>query len=406
MMSWLHTHFFLPLADPDRCSGLPRRLRAIRRFERLPEKAQRAEQQLRLQRLLQHAYDTVPYYKRLFDAAGFLPPDARVDRPLPLPVLTPEQVRLSSGSLLSNAYKPSSLRAAVSRKTVGTPMRFHRDANGVRDKVALKLKMDTWAGFHTGDSVMMLWGAHCALSRESNWRWRMPEGVFMRQNPVPEGPLGNDVLDRMRWRYERQRPKVLYGRSSVLTAFANYLSGRGIRHRPQTVITTADVLSMKDRRLLASVFKTVPYVYYGSRDVGMIGAECSEHEGMHFHPWGSYVEFNPIGTSRYGTVYRLLVTDLLNYGQPFIRYDTQDCVTLSPQSCSCGRWFPLVDQVLGHLVDGAVYANGEVVSDVVLDEAIQEPEPLWPAMKLERIPRPNMETLRGGRRWKERNRTA
>ncbi|MEO6828850.1 MAG: hypothetical protein ABI164_03505, partial [Acidobacteriaceae bacterium] len=177
----------------------------------------------------------------------------------------------------------------------------------------------------------------------------------------PLAVMGQDTLERLRWRYEKERPRVLYGLSSVLAAFAAYAQERGIRHLPQAVIATGEVLTGPDRRLLESTFRTIPFLSYGRRDVGMIAAECSEHEGLHFHPWGSYVEFDPIGESSNGMVYRLLVTDLLNYGQPFIRYDTGDCVTLAPQKCSCGSWFPLVDQVVGRSSNGTVQPNGTVV---------------------------------------------
>jgi phenylacetate-CoA ligase len=375
-MSWFHTHLLLPFTDPERCAGLPRRLRSIRRFERLPEKTQRNEQQQRLRKLLQHAYDTVPFYREQFDRADFHPFEVSVNRPLPLPILTRDHVRLASTSLLSSAYKPADLRPASASPAIGLPVRFHRNVEAVRNKVALKLTMDMWSGFNMGDSVMMLWGANCGPSREANWKWRMCEGVFMRQNPVPHGPVGHEILDRLRWRYEKQRPKVLYGRSSVLTAFASYLQDHGIRHRPRTVIAVSDVLDRPGRKLLESTFETRPYAYYGTQDVGMIGAECNEHEGMHFHPYGSYVEFDPVGESSQGTVYRLLVTDLLNYAQPFIRYDTENCVTLAPQSCSCGRWFPLVDQVLGRIRNGAVYANGKLAPDVKLYEPRHKVQPI------------------------------
>ncbi len=350
-MNWVHTHLVMPFADPDRCAGLPGRLRAIRRFEHMPEKSQRSEQQRRLQRLLQHAYDSVPYYRQQFDQAGFRASDARVDRPLPLPVLTRDHLRAASNSLRSTAYRPGKLRMAACIGNTSAPIRFHRDADGVRDKVALKLKLDALSGLKAGDSIMLLWAPNCSLARESNWRWRMYEGVFMRQTSIPGGNIDDETLERLRWRYEKQRPKALYGRASVLAALASYLQEHGRRHRPQIVIATAEVLTRRDRRLMESVFGTVPFNYYGSRDVGMIGAECAEHEGLHFHPWGSYVEFDPIGDTPNGPAYRLLVTDLLNYGQPFIRYDTGDCVTLAQQSCSCGRWFPLVDEVLGNTAD-------------------------------------------------------
>ena len=80
-------------------------------------------------------------------------------------------------------------------------------------------------------------------------------------------------------------------------------------------------------------------------------------------------EFDPIAQSPDGPVYRLLVTDLLNYGQPFIRFDTGDCVTLTEQSCSCGRWFPLVGKILGRLEQGAIVANGIVVPNIAFHDS-------------------------------------
>ncbi len=368
-MGIFHTHFVLPLTEPERYMGLPGRLRRIKKFECLPEKQQRKVQQDRLRNLLEHAYATVPYYRKQFDDAGFHPSHARVDRPLPLPILTREHVRSAGPWLVSTAFAPEKLRAAASSGMTRMPIHFYRDLKGVRDKIALKLKLDEWAGFYTGDSAMMLWGASTSLTRESNWRWRMHEGVFMRHTPPPPGIFEPNVLERWRWRYEKQRPTVLYGRATMLATFAAYLQERGIQHRPQAVIATAEVLTSQHRRLMASVFQSTPFNFYGSRDVGMIAAECSEHEGLHFHPWGSYVEFDPVGESPDGTVYRLLVTDLLNYGQPFIRYDTGDCVTLTEQSCSCGRWFPLAGQVLGRITDGAVVANGEVVPNIIFNDS-------------------------------------
>ncbi len=364
-MSWFHTHVVMPFGEPDRYVGLPSRLRSIRRFERLPEKEQRKQQEIRLQRLLQHAYDTVPYYRQQFDQAGFRAVDAHIDRPLPLPVLTRDHLRNQAASLLSTACKPETLRLATSSGDA-SPVRFRRDIDAVRDKVALKIKLDTLCGYRPGDSVMMLWGGHRDLALEPNWRWRMYEEVLMRRIATPTGTVATQILERFRLRYEKQRPKVLYGYSTVLTAFASYLREHGRKHRPQVVIATVDALNDTQRHLLASVFGTTPYVAYGNRDIGMIGAECPEHEGVHFHPWGSYVEFDPVGESPDGTVYRLLTTDLLNYGQPFIRYDTGDYVTLAHQTCSCGRWFPLVSKIVGKVPEGLTVLNSKTSPVVVL----------------------------------------
>jgi phenylacetate-CoA ligase len=110
---------------------------------------------------------------------------------------------------------------------------------------------------------------------------------------------------------------------------------------------------------------------------------------LHFHPWSSFVEFDPIAQSPDGPVYRLLITDLLNYGQPFIRFDTGDCVTLTEQSCSCGRWFPLVGKILGRLEQGAIVANGAVVPNITFDDPLKTKAPVQPVLALpERRKRP------------------
>lgn len=365
-MSWLHTRFLLPMAQPERHAGLSARLRAIRKFEAQPEAAQRAEQQQRLRRILQHAYDTVPFYRAQFDAAGFRPSDARVDSPLPLPVLRRDDLRDAGNTLLSTSYRVEDLRRAGSSGTTSTPIQFYRDIESLRNKTAIQLALDSWAGYHAGDSVLMLWGAHRDLAIDPSWRWRLFEEVLMRRIPAPSGIINDQVLERFRERYEQHRPKVLYAYSTVLAAFAAYMQKRGMKHRPQVVIATAEVMNDENRRLAESVFGVPVTMHYGSREVGMIASECAAHDGMHFHPWSSYVEFDPIGDTPDGPAYRLLITDLLNYGQPFIRYDTGDCVTLSDKRCSCGRWFPLARKILGRVCEGIILADGGIIPGITL----------------------------------------
>ena len=365
-MSIFHTHMLLPLAEPERHAGLPARLRAIRRFERSSDKVQRAAQQQRLQRILDHAYNTVPFYRQRFDDAGFRPSDARVDRPLPLPVLKRDDLRDGVSALLSSSYQLQDLRRAGSSGTTSTPIQFYRDIEGLRNKTALQLQLNSWSGYKPGDSVLMLWGAHRDLAMQPSWRWRFYEETLMRCTPAPSGIINDEILERFRERYETRRPKVLYAYSTVLAAFAAFMQRRGMTHRPTTVIATAEVMNDENRKLVESVFGVPVTMHYGSREVGMVAAECLDHEGLHFHPWSSYVEFDPIGDTPDGPAYRLLITDLLNYGQPFIRYDTGDCVTLSMQSCSCGRWFPMVSKILGRVCEGIILADGGIVPGITL----------------------------------------
>ena len=366
-MSFFHTHLLLPLAERERHTGLARRMRDIRRFEALSPAAQCEQQQQRLQRILQHAYNTVPFYRHRFDDAGFRPSDARVDRPLPLPVLKRDDLRDGGNMLLSSAFKLQDLRRAGSSGTTSTPVQFYRDIEALRDKTAIQLQLNHWSGFETGDRVLLMWGAHRDLSMEPSWRWRFYEETLLRRIPAPSGMINEEILERFRERYEALRPKVLFAYSTVLAAFAAYLGKHGMKHRPSIVIATAEVMNDENRRLIESTFGVPVTMHYGSRELGMIASECSLHQGLHFHPWSSYVEFDPIGNTPDGPAYRLLITDLLNYGQPFIRYDTGDCVALGPsQQCGCGRSFPLVRKILGRVCEGIVLADGGIIPGITL----------------------------------------
>jgi phenylacetate-coenzyme A ligase PaaK-like adenylate-forming protein len=56
-------------------------------------------------------------------------------------------------------------------------------------------------------------------------------------------------------------------------------------------------------------------------------------------------EYQPVPPGQRGD--RVLVTNLYNTVQPFIRYELPDAVTLSPTPCPCGSPLPLIREVAG-----------------------------------------------------------
>ena len=70
----------------------------------------------------------------------------------------------------------------------------------------------------------------------------------MRRIPAPSGIINDEILERFRERYEARRPKVLYAYSTVLAAFAAYMQKHGMKHRPTTIIATAEVMNDENRQ--------------------------------------------------------------------------------------------------------------------------------------------------------------
>jgi phenylacetate-CoA ligase len=61
---------------------------------------------------------------------------------------------------------------------------------------------------------------------------------------------------------------------------------------------------------------------------------------------------------------RLLLTDLTNYFQPFLRYEIEDIGSWKQQSCGCGRSFPMLEQVWGRSSDFIVTTTGKLIHSI------------------------------------------
>jgi phenylacetate-CoA ligase len=364
-MAWVHNNVILPLLESERHQGLGRRLRELDRFERASHADQRAMQAASLKRLIEHAYDATPYYRRLFDEAGFHPSEWKPGERLPLPVLTRDLLRTHEEDLRSRRHSVDELHAAATGGTTSTPVRLWRDTEALRKKTALQCHLNRMVGYDQGDSILMIWGAERDLELNPSWRWRLYEEGVMRRYAAAAGQISDEIFARFFARLNQQRPKVLYGYSVTLARFAEYVLINKLKaHQPKVIITTAEAVSEVERDFIQRAFGSKPTDHYGSRDVGMIGSECESHTGLHFHPAGCFVEFEYAGVTPDGPMHKLIITDLLNYGMPMIRYSTGDCVIVDEQACACGNWYPKVKKLLGRSNDNLLLPDGTEVPGI------------------------------------------
>jgi phenylacetate-CoA ligase len=366
-VSWIHNNIVLPLLEPERHRGLGRRLRAFEQFDAASRSAQVEIQAKSVRRLLEHAYRTTPHYRRIFDDVGFRATDWSAGDSIPLPILSREELRSRNDELRSRQFPMDQLRAGRTGGTTSTPVQLWRDVEGLRNKTALQYHLNRMAGFDQGDSVLMIWGAERDLAMNPSWRWKLYEQTLMHRYPAAAGQISEAVFDSFLEKLNRHRPKVLYGYSATTARFAEYLTARSLpHHNPQKIILTAEALSQEDRKIIEDTFGCQATEHYGSRDIGMVASQCEHHQGLHFHPAGCYMELVEAGVTPEGPMYRLLITDLLNYGMPLIRYDTQDCVLLEESLCPCGRRFPAVRSILGRTLDNFILADGTQIPGVAL----------------------------------------
>jgi phenylacetate-CoA ligase len=179
-----------------------------------------------------------------------------------------------------------------------------------------------------------------------------------------------DVMHRFALEFARFRPKVLFGHSHSMYMLTLFLKKHGYAASSiKTIVSTSTVLTDTERQVMENFFQCRVFDRYGCEEVSLIASECERHEGFHINMDHLYVEFVadsiPVKENACGDI---IVTDLTNFGMPFIRYRIEDAGTPTSRQCKCGRTLPLIEKVQGRVADFIVTPEGRLLSGVsVLD---------------------------------------
>ena len=144
--------------------------------------------------------------------------------------------------------------------------------------------------------------------------------------------------------------------------------------KARSVVTGAEGLQPGQRELLQATLADEVFMSYGSREFMLIGMECREHSGYHISADNLYVEVvDEAGQSVMpGRSGRILVTDLRNMANPFIRYQIGDMGTMSLNQCRCGLPFPLLASVDGRIQEFLYTTSGEKMTALFIPHLLKE----------------------------------
>jgi phenylacetate-CoA ligase len=370
--AWGYTRVVYPGLHPPIYGGLGRRILQLEEREHLSPEENRKRQWQDLRSLLRHAQESSPFYQRRFAAANLHANEIQSLEDLAkIPPLTRDDLRHHLEDIYSRKFRREDLKQSATGGTTDTPVPILRSSESIRWKNAVHLRFNAWAGFLPGDKVFYLWGAHQDYSENPSLRWRLYDRYLMRQVWAPTSLMNEEILESYRQKLNRFRPRIFYAYPTPLTLFCEYLRDtRRTFHRPQSVICTAEPLLAAQRRVMEEVLGCPVFEQYGSRDFGMIAAECEAHQGLHVNPAAAFVESIPLAGAEEEGLHEILVTDLLNEGMPLIRYRVNDCVLPSSRSCSCGCSYPLIERVIGRTTDLFQLANGDKVPGVSLTNRV------------------------------------
>jgi phenylacetate-CoA ligase len=342
-----------------------RELTLIESLERASPDAIRAQQLQRLERLLLHAWRHTDYYHDVLESCGAVRGgNVNLDRFEDIPFLTKDIIRVQGERIW--ARKMPGGRGAhmiTSGGTTGEPLRFPQDSGHWSANIATRTYHFGMLGKRIGEREMKVWGNEGDLSKGTTGiRARIENFVYNRKYKgawyLPEERIKEIIEQINTW-----RPRLLWCFRDGIDAVAKYINAHGLSvHSPNAIVLGGSTVYPFMVKTIEKAFHAPVLSAYGSREIGGVACECLQKEGHHIAT--NLVVMEAIGADQRPVMEQdaeLVVTGLMNYAMPFIRYRIGDRGLLTKRQCSCTRPFPLLESVSGRLIEALVNSEGDHV---------------------------------------------
>jgi phenylacetate-CoA ligase len=336
-----------------------------------------------LRGLIAHAYANVPYYRTLMERRGLEPRDlGSVEDLARLPLLTREAA-MNAGDRRKSTAAPFCDLKKMTGGSTGEPLRFGYDLGSEYWRQAVKLRGWGWSGYRVGDRTLYYWGPATTVTPPLRVRAKVAaDRLLKRENYVDCTNRGPSQLAAVARMLVTQRPERLICYTQAGVDLARYIIEQDLRVPQIPVMCCAERLDVHGRNLLEAAFGPQVYETYGCREVMLIGSECEAHDGLHLSMENLIVEVlvrdgDRVRPAAYGELGEVALTDLHNYGMPFIRYLNGDLAIAGKTGrCSCGRGLARISSVEGRVADTLLDARGEPVCGILFSRIFSWSEAL------------------------------
>jgi phenylacetate-CoA ligase len=327
----------------------------------------RALQWRKLVALVQHCWEQVPFYRRRWQALGFAPGDLRsLADYARLPLLTKADIRENLSDLTAASHRAGLLFKATGGST-GEPLRFAFTRESNDRRAAVMWRGYGWTGAPLGRRALFIWGGAVGdPARSARIKDRLYHGAFNRRM-LNSFAMRDDNLAEYADAIEAFRPEVVVGYVGPTVRLAQWLVGQGRSIAGvRSVLGAAEALHDFQRPVLEAAFAGArAYNTYGCREFMLIACECEQRDGLHVNADHLVVELLDARTGDDGgRTGELAITDLHNWGMPFIRYVNGDVASepADPWSaCACGRGLPRLSRIDGRRLDAIRTPDGRVL---------------------------------------------
>ena len=344
-------------------------------------------QTVELRKLLIHAFETVPFYNKLYSKSGFNAADFKsfeLSDLKKLPCLSKDDVRkFGTTSLLSSNRRKGNFYN--SSGSTGTPVKIFFSKEVQRKWNALfEARVRNWAGVNHTMSRAMIGGRRVLPKptlKSPYYRINKAESQIYFSAYHITANTAPDYLSGLK----KHKPDYLIGYAVSIYLLSKFIIDQKLNPPIlKAVLTSSEKLTEKMRLTIEKAFKCKVFdAYSGMEACGLISE--NRFGELLFSPDSGIMEVldedgNEVKNGTFGEV---IATGFLNYDQPLIRYRIGDRVTLTKdQKAKSGVNMPVVEAIEGRIEDTITGINGNQmvrfhsvfagISSIVMAQVVQE----------------------------------
>ncbi len=333
----------------------------------------RAYQNERLRIIIEHAWETVPYYRDVMDDRKLHPSDIRTAADLhKLPLLTKEDVRTQCDRLISRDHPKKTLRRVWTSATTNSPLPIYWDRAVDVMNHACYMRARRWAGVPFGVPFASMHGGPAVpitQKRPPFWRYNPKwNQVFFSTLHISDANLVHYVAELRRFGAEafETYPSCAYLVAKFLESRDEYLPLKAL-------ILTGEPLFAYERTVIEERFQAEIFDAYGQAERVTFASECDRHGGQHLAAEYGITEFldedgGPVSEGEPGLI---VGTGLHNMAMPLIRYVVGDVGVLGSETCECGRSHRLMKELTSRVGDFLVTPDGRMLPSRMISWAVR-----------------------------------
>jgi phenylacetate-CoA ligase len=330
-------------------------------IEKLPKPRLETLQMTQLGALVRHGWTHAPFWRARLEQAGWTP-SMPVDRGLlsRLPPLTRLDVQTHVNEMRVKKLPEGFGRTALFRTSgsTGRPVEVYSSALNHTVYDAQTYRDHLWHGRNLKGTLGVL-RTRRKDSRQPAW-----SGIARALSIGGTGPClvrgsdGKDFASHLDW-LVAEKPDYLNINPTLAAALARLHLERGYpRLAIQQIMSTGGTVTDEARALCREAWGAEFTDRYSSEEIGWLAFQCPHH--IHYHVAETVLVEIVDSAGRPckpGETGRVLVTPLLSFAMPLLRYEIGD-MAVPGEACDCGRTLPVISRIMGRQFNFAVLPDG------------------------------------------------